>query len=114
MVYAPKIPLETPVRQRALVQGLLLMLTAMAVLAVLRFLPEFKPRGLVIALGLVLYAAGLAASILGFWRLSVGRNLRWDLWGLAALVLMIPGIFLIGFYVMMLIAAFNGPLFPGR
>lgn len=115
MGQSPYEPLEVRIRIRALGLGVLLLAGAVGNLGLMTLPWGKMPDNILThALWWLLLAAGLGLSVVGFSRLSVARNLRWDLLGLASLLLMFPGIFIIGFHVMILIARFNGPLFPGR
>ncbi len=110
--------LELPQRQRALLQGGLGVFGSVAwfllVGKVLTYVPGPTAmwHKLVFAVLLVL---GLIVALLGVWRLSIGRDHRWDWRGILALCLMIfPGYPMLFMYVFMILSLFLGPMFGGK
>ena len=110
--------LETPQRQRALLQGCLGVFGSVAWFLLLGRLLNYVPgpsalwHKLVFA---VLLGLGLVAALLGVWRLSVARNLRWDGRGILALGLMLfPGYPILLMFVFLILTLFLGPMYGGK
>jgi len=107
--------LELTVRKKAMVQGILGIVGAVGQLFLSSWLQEHTSGRFATGLGIVLFALGFGLGILGVWRLSVARNLRWDWCGMLALILMIvPGYPIVFLYVLVIISGIFGPLFSGR
>ena len=103
--------LEPEIRTKALWQGVLGIFGAVAWLCVLIILAKYVPNlreRLPFILLLLFCLVGLAISIVGIWRLSVARNLRWDWRGVVALCLMLffglPTLAIWLFYVVLLLS----------
>jgi hypothetical protein len=103
--------LEPVIRTKALWQGVLGVFGALAWLGALIILAKYVPNlreRLPFILLLLFCLVGLAVSVVGIWRLSVARNLRWDWRGVAALCLMLflglPTLSLWLFYVVLLLS----------
>jgi hypothetical protein len=107
--------LEIEVRKRALRQGVLLVVGALGLLGLMGWLQSVWTGSLALWTSFVLFVLGFAGSILGVWRLGVARNLRWDGWGLLALLLMlVPGYPLVFVYLMLFITGLVGPVYSNR
>lgn len=107
--------LEIEVRKRALGQGALGVTGAVGLFLLTGWLQSVWTGSLALWTSFVLFVLGFAGSILGVWRLGVARNLRWDGWGLLALLLMlVPGYPLVFVYLMLFITGLVGPVYSNR
>jgi hypothetical protein len=111
----PKETLDIQIRKRALGQGVLGVAGAVGLLLLMGWLQTVWTGSLALGVSGVLFVVGFGSSIYGVWRLGVARNLRWDGWGLLALLLMlVPGYPLVFVYLMLFITGLVGPVYSNR